>query len=107
VVLTLTLTVSVVALEVHIATSGGLEAIIGPLDNRPGLIGILRVHLVCAFTTALLWLWLVATSLVKFPNPPQPGAFSATHRRVGRLGLLGMTSTGLTAVAVYFSAFVL
>jgi hypothetical protein len=106
VVLTLVLGVAVTALEVHIATSGGVENILGPLEDGDGIMSMLRIHLAFAFTAAFTWIGLVAVSLIKFPNPPEPGAFSRLHRIVGRIGMVAMAGTAITAVALYLVAFV-
>ena len=106
VVLTIILALAVTALEVHIATSGGIEALLGGGEPPAGLRGMLNIHLLFAFSASLTWIGLVVTSLIKFPNPPSPGAFSARHRFVGRVGMVTMVGTAITAVAVYAVAFV-
>jgi hypothetical protein len=107
ILLSVILGVAVGALELHVAASGGLEPIIGPVEARPGLAVTLKVHLFFAITTSLLWIGLILGSLIKFPSPPKPNDFSRLHRFFGRLGMITMIVTGLTAVAVYILAFVL
>jgi uncharacterized membrane protein YozB (DUF420 family) len=104
VTLTCVLAVAVTALEVHIATSGGLAAILGG-ELQPALHRMLQVHLAFAFTAAFTWIGLVAVSLVKFPKPLRPGTFSARHRLFGRIGMVSMIGTATTSVAVYALAF--
>jgi len=106
IVLTIVLTVAVVSLEVHIATSGGIEALFGTPDPGPTVVAALNIHLLFAFTAAFTWIGLVVVSLIKFPNPPEPGAFSARHRLVGRIGMVSMAGAAVTAVALYLLAYV-
>lgn len=59
-------------------------------------------HTFLAITTVIVWASLIIMSLRRFPSPPQPAAFSATHRRWGRIGIIWMLATGLTSLPVYF-----
>jgi putative membrane protein len=107
IILSIILGVAVGALEFHVATSDGLDPIIGSIKSRPSLGVALRVHLFFAITTSVVWVGLILSSLIKFPSPPEPNNFSRYHRFFGRLGMLTMIGTGLTAVALYLTAFVL
>jgi uncharacterized membrane protein YozB (DUF420 family) len=62
-------------------------------------------HTFFAITTLFVWLGLIIASLRRFPSPPQPGAFSATHRFWGRIGMVWMLATGLTSLPVYLYGF--
>ena len=62
-------------------------------------------HTFFAITTLFVWAGLIVGSLRRFPSPPQPGAFSATHRRWGRIGMIWMLATGLTSLPVYLYGF--
>ncbi len=106
IVLTIVLTVAVTALEVHVATSGGIEALFGTPDPGPAVVAALNIHLVFAFVAAFTWIGLVVVSLFGFSNPPVPGAFSARHRLVGRIGMVAMVGAAVTAVALYALAYV-
>lgn len=64
-------------------------------------------HTFFAITTIFIWLGLIVASLRRFPRPPVPGAFSATHRRWGRIGMIWMLVTGVTAIPVYVYGFAL
>ena len=64
-------------------------------------------HTFFAITTIVIWGGLIVLSLRKFPSPPSPGAFSATHRRWGRLGMIWMLVTGVTSLPVYLYGFAL
>jgi uncharacterized membrane protein YozB (DUF420 family) len=64
-------------------------------------------HTFFAITTIFIWAGLIVASLRRFPAPPQPGPFSATHRRWGRTGMIWMLVTGVTAIPVYVYGFAL
>jgi hypothetical protein len=62
-------------------------------------------HTAFAISSSLIWLGLVIVSLVKFPAPPVPEAFRS-HRHWGRLGMILMLGSGLTAIPMYIYGFV-
>ena len=64
-------------------------------------------HTFFAITTLFIWAGLIVPSLRKFPSPPIPGAFSATHKRWGRIGMIWMLVTGVTSLPVYVYGFAL
>jgi len=64
-------------------------------------------HTFFAITTILVWVGLIVVSLRRFPNPPAPGAFSGRHRFWGRVGMVWMLVTGVTAIPVYVYGFAL
>jgi hypothetical protein len=64
-------------------------------------------HTFFAITTILVWVGLIVVSLRRFPNPPAPGAFSPRHRFWGRVGMIWMLVTGVTAIPVYVYGFAL
>lgn len=64
-------------------------------------------HTFFAITTIFIWLGLILLSLRRFPNPPRPGDFSGTHKRWGRIGMIWMLTTGVTAIPVYIYGFAL
>ncbi len=53
----------------------------------------------------LVWVPLVIVSFRKFANPPVSNAFGPTHRKWGRLGMLLMMASGLSAVPLYYLGF--
>jgi hypothetical protein len=65
------------------------------------------LHTLFAITTLVIWVALVALSLRRFPRPPAPNAFSATHRRWGRIGMVWMLLTGVTSLPVYVYGYAL
>lgn len=66
----------------------------------------LLVHLCFAIPTLLLWIYVVAQALRKFPSPPSPGPHSAAHRRFGKLAGIGLFMTAMTGWAFYYLAFI-
>lgn len=67
---------------------------------------VLRIHLVFAISTPLLWgatLWL---ALRRFPNPPRPSAHSRLHKVLGWASTVDITLTSVTGLAFYYFAFV-
>lgn len=101
------LLLAVGAFEVDIQFRGGSGAIFdaGPYEGTWWLRTILIVHLMIASITTLIWGVLIYKSLRKFPSPPQPSDFSATHKRWGTIGMVAMILTGLTAYPLYFFGF--
>jgi membrane protein implicated in regulation of membrane protease activity len=67
----------------------------------------LNVHLVFSTSTALLWIWLIVSSLRKFESPPKPGDFSRKHRFWGRIAAIDMALTAGTGLLFYVLCFVL
>ena len=67
---------------------------------------VLRVHLIFAISTPLLWgatLWL---ALRRFPAPPRPSPHSRLHKTLGWLSTADIVLTSLTGLAFYYLAFV-
>ncbi|MEX0703095.1 MAG: DUF420 domain-containing protein [Planctomycetales bacterium] len=93
---------------------GGWENVV----NRPGetarLAGdelafarkVLRVHLVFAITTPLLWGTTIALALRRFPSPPVPGPHSRLHKALAWSSTIDITLTAITGLAFYYFAFV-
>src|SRR3990167_8559566 len=52
---------------------------------------LLIVHLFFAIPTALLWIFVIAHALRRFPTPAAPNAHSRTHMLWARLAAVGMT----------------
>ena len=65
------------------------------------------IHIAFSISTTLTWATLLIVSLRKFPKPPAPNAFSATHRFWGRLAMVLMLGTGATSLPVYVYGFAL
>jgi putative membrane protein len=106
------LLLAVVAFEVDIRLNGWTErAQPSPyfsLDAKwscPAGVALI-IHLFFAIPTTLLWTVVTVRALRKFPDPPQPGTHSASHKFWGWLAVLEMLGTALTGWVFYYLAFV-
>lgn len=66
---------------------------------------LLRIHLLFAVTTPLLWGVTIFLALKRFPSPPVPMAHSDWHRRLGWLSMIDLTLTSVTGLLFYYYAF--
>lgn len=100
--------VVVLLFEIDLNQSGGVFAVTAtsPYAGTGLLNGWIWVHTAFAISSTVVWLGLVVASLVKFPSPPLPAAFP-THRYFGRLGMLLMLGSGVTAIPMYYYGFYL
>ena len=67
---------------------------------------VLRIHLIFAISTPLLWgatLWL---ALRRFQSPPRPSAHSRLHKTLGWLSTADIALTSVTGLAFYYLAFI-
>ncbi len=79
------------------------RAVVSPFfDNA--LFPVLYLHLSAAIPTLAIWVWLVASALVK--SPISSGTRAATHRRTGRVVGVGTACTALSGWIFYWMAFV-
>ena len=107
------LTLAVTAFEVDMRMHGGWRNIVNKDAAHPRLgpaemdaaWNLLRIHLVFAVTTPLLWLTTLILATRKFPSPPQPGPHSVWHRRLGKLAALDLVGTSVTGLWFYYRAF--
>lgn len=108
VLLTAVFAVVLLSFEAYIRYKGGVDGIsVGSSVHKTGfLYGYLAVHLSFAISSALLWGWLFWRSSRRFPSPPVPGDFSATHRRWGRITLIDMGLTAVTGLGLYALCFI-
>ncbi|MFV0446205.1 MAG: DUF420 domain-containing protein [Planctomycetaceae bacterium] len=67
---------------------------------------VLRIHLLFAISTPLLWFLTLALAWKRFPNPPMPGAHSFWHKKLGWLATLDLVATSVTGLWFYYVAFV-
>ena len=104
----ITLTIVVAIFEYDLAASGGIFELTrdSAFAGTAVLNGTIYVHTAFAIVTAVVWVALIALSLIRFPNPPAPGAFSRTHRTLGRVGMVTMMMAGVTALPLYYLGFV-
>jgi hypothetical protein len=66
----------------------------------------LLVHLFFAIPTALLWIYVIAGALRRFPRPAAPSPYSRHHLFWARLAAFEMLMTALTGWTFYWLAFV-
>jgi putative membrane protein len=107
--LALLLAVVVGVFEVNLRLQGGIFAATGG-SSYAGTATLdfwIYLHTFFAITTLFVWTGLIVMSLRRFPGPPTPGPFSATHRFWGRLGMVWMLVTGVTSLPVYILGFAL
>lgn len=105
--LALTLAVVVTLFEIDLKLSGGIFALTraSSYAGTSLLNSLIYGHMLVAIGSALVWVPLVLVSLRKFSNPPVPNAFGPTHRVWGRVGMLLMMASGLSAVPLYYLGF--
>ena len=60
-----------------------------------------------AIQLTLVWFPLLVLSLRRFPSPPASNDFGATHRACGRVGMMLMMASGISAVPLYYVGFAL
>lgn len=65
----------------------------------------LRVHLLFAVTTPILWIITLVLALRRFDSPPKPGQHSRVHKTLGWLSTIDITLTAVTGLVFYYVAF--
>ena len=109
------LRVAVTAFEVDVQmVHGGWENIVARQELTPELLTAkindvrpwLRVHLLFAVTTPLLWIVTMTLALLRFRNPPIPGPHSRLHKILGWASTIDITLTSVTGLLFYYIAFV-
>ena len=105
--LALALAVVVTLFEIDLKLSGGIFALTraSSYAGTSLLNSLIYGHMLVAIGSALVWVTLVLVSLRKFSTPPVPNAFGPTHRVWGRVGMLLMMASGLSAVPLYYLGF--
>lgn len=115
VVLGIVLLVAVAAFEVDTQwVHGGWENIVNKPGKDPRLTGerldavrqFLRIHLVFAVSTPLLWATTLVMALRRYPSPPTPGRHSWLHKKLGWASTVDITLTSVTGLWWYYIAFV-
>lgn len=66
----------------------------------------LRIHLIFATSTAILWIATLAHALAMFPRPPRPGGPSRWHKYLAWSATAGIFATAVTGWTFYYMAFV-
>lgn len=67
---------------------------------------VLRIHLIFAISTPLLWATTIVLALRRIPNPPQPCPHSELHKKLGWASTLDIVATSVTGLLFYYFAFV-
>lgn len=105
--LAVTLALAVTLFEIEMRVYGWRERAERASGEVPSVVfTMLYIHLVFAVSTALVWIYVVAGALRKFPSPPSPGPHSASHKRWGWIAAIDMAATALTGWLFYWLAFV-
>jgi putative membrane protein len=107
------LLVAVTAFEVDLQwVQGGWENVVAkrqpPLtpEQLAHVRTLLRIHLVFAISTPLLWATTIVLALRRMPHPPAPCAHSRLHKTLGWLSTVDITLTSVTGLVFYYAAFV-
>jgi len=101
--LTAILTITIILFEIDMSEHGGIFEMSkgGMFENTLLLYVSIYVHLFFSVSTSFIWPVLILVSLIKFPNPPRPAAFSKIHKFWGKIGMLFMLLTAVTGVELY------
>jgi hypothetical protein len=107
--LLIVLTVAVLAFELNMRNLGGIFAATRASSYAgTGTLNFwIWFHTAFAIATSIVWLALGIASVRRFPKPPRPNAFSGAHRFWGRIGMVVMAVTGLSAIPLYVYGFAL
>jgi len=112
IMLAVTLLAAVIAFEVDLhLVQGGWQNVVkkGPeiSDSQLALIHrLLRIHLIFAASTPLLWALTIILALRGMPNPPAPSKHSRLHKFLGWVSTMDLVLTSVTGLVFYYMAFV-
>ncbi|TWT64167.1 DUF420 domain-containing protein [Rubinisphaera italica] len=67
---------------------------------------ILRIHLIFAISTPILWIWTTYEALRRFPDPIKPGPYSKRHKTLAWLSTIDLVLTSITGLIFYYYAFI-
>jgi hypothetical protein len=67
---------------------------------------VLRVHLVFAISTPVLWAATIVLALRRMPSPPHPCPHSQLHKSLGWISTIDIVLTSVTGLVFYYFAFV-
>jgi hypothetical protein len=103
----LTLAVVVTIFEIDMRMSGGIFELVKGSAYEGTLIlnSIIYTHTLFSVSTSLIWAGLIVVSLCKFDKSPKPNDFSKYHRFFGKLGMITMIMSCLTAPPLYYFGF--
>ena len=102
-------TVLAFEIDMRFFTDWEIEAADSPYYSAESWNGVwtaLTAHLCFAVPTLVIWVMVVVRALRGFENPPSPGKHSASHKRWGRIAVLGMSGTAVSGWIFYWMAFV-
>lgn len=107
--LTIVLFIVVSIFELDMRANGGIFKMIegSSYSGTNFMNSSVYVHTFFSISTSIIWIGLIIISWLKFPNPPNPSAFSKTHIFWGKIGMLDMILTGITGVQLYIFGFLL
>lgn len=66
----------------------------------------IRIHLLFAVTTPVIWFTTLFLAMRRFSIPPLPGQHSKVHKILGWLSAVDITLTAVTGLVFYYIAFV-
>jgi putative membrane protein len=113
VVLGIVLLLAVAAFEIDLhLVQGGWERVVA--KQTPALSAeqmahvrtVLRIHLLFATTTPVLWALTIGMALRYFPSPLKPSPHSRLHAKLGWLSAADITLTSVTGLWFYYTAFI-
>jgi putative membrane protein len=98
---------AVLALEVEIRLAGGSGVFLSQSSAGQAALAraFLGTHISGAVITYGVWIYLAVASTRRYPNI-LPGTFSRRHKRIGKVIFAGLCFTAVTAIGMYFLAFV-
>jgi uncharacterized membrane protein YozB (DUF420 family) len=102
-------TVLAFEIDMRFFTDWESEAVGSPYYSTESWNGVwtaLTIHLCFAVPTLVIWVLVVVRALRGFEKPPSPGKHSASHKRWGRIAVVGMSGTAVSGWIFYWMAFV-
>ena len=102
-------TVLAFEIDMRFFTDWEIEAADSPYYSAESWNGVwtaLTAHLCFAVPTLVIWVMVVVRALRGIENPPSQGKHSASHKRWGRIAVLGMSGTAVSGWIFYWMAFV-
>ena len=105
--LVLVLAVAVALFEIDLKLSGGIFELTkaSSYAGTTLLNGLIYGHTLVAIGSTLVWVPLVIVSMRRFGNPPVRTSFGPAHRLWGRIGMILMMASGLSAMPLYYYGF--
>ena len=110
--LAIALLAAVVAFEVDLhLIQGGWENVVKKgseltADQLSFIQRVLRIHLLFAASTPILWAITIGFALRRMPRPPEPSAHSRLHAVLGWASTLDLVLTSVTGLVFYYVAFI-